>query len=334
MKKFYAMAIALLLAGSVQAKPPEEKVVLLVGTTPEARQQATNVTQSLVGYGPFEVLEFGSNEAPPYSLDPKVTYLIRQVGDQVVWQRPVVDGGSAWSEFRESAYDVEEGELLGWTRVEPRQSSAPLTRDELVELYAGGVSGLKVEVALGGQTVLLFEEKPGYYSGAYRVTSEDRVDAKIAFVAQDAEGAEQRLEAGTVSLQGLQTPRVTGLGQATVRDWIIQGEASPGSDVEVEIAIKLGGLFGSQTKRRTVEAFADETGKFEAVATLGTLTSSPKGTIKVKATSNDGVVLQGSEQEVRFRSRVVYRYDPWGYGPGLWGSPFYGRRRLLGPGCR
>ena len=207
-----------------------------------------------------------------------------------------------------------------------RLHQRPLRRDEVIELYATGRAGLEVKGMIGGQTVRLFEERPGYYAGAYRVAPDDRVDAEVAISATDQAGNEEVHPLAVLAIQGLAVPQLTGLGQAGIREWVLQGEAAPGTQVEIAIEITLGGLFGKNILRRKVEAFTDSDGKFEAVASLGTLTSSPKGTVRVKSVDADGVEVVGPEQEVQFRSRVrvIYRpsyYDPWGY-PGYWRRPY------------
>ena len=337
MKKFFALSFLMLLAIAAQAEPPEERVVLFVGNSENAQKQAAGMSELLVQSGPsFEVAALDPEEAATLSLSLDSAYLARQLGQQIVWLRPLESPQDAWQQFQAQPYDVEEGALLSWAQVVPQSTETPLRKDELVEFYAGGLPGLKAEAQIGGKTVPLFEERPGYYAGAYRVTAEDRVKAQIGVRAFGSEQQQEHLPVGELAVQGLQTPQVTALGQTNVRDWVLQGEASPGNRVEVSIDIPLGGLFGRNVLRRKVEALADSEGKFEAKASLGTLSSSPMGTIRVKSIDSNGVEVVGPDQEVRFRSRVrvVYRpYDPvWGY-PGYWRRPFYGRR-FLRRGCR
>lgn len=337
LKQVLTLALGILLFTQAQAKPPEERLVLLIGSSPEAQEQAAQFTPTLVGSGPFTALGIESKSGQAFGLSPEASYLIRQVGSQIVWQRSLAKPEQAWQDFQVTSYDVEEDKLLGWVQVLPQETEEPLRRDELVEFYAGGLPGLQVSATLGGKTVPLFEDRPGYYTGAYRVVSEDRVEAKISVEASSEDGLQDSRQVAELAIQGLQPPKLTAMGQVGLREWAFQGKASPGTTVEISIAIRIGSLFGARTKRRTVETVADADGNFEAIASLGTLTSSPKGIVKTKSIDLDGVEMLGPEQEVRFRSRVVrapYYNNAWGYRRGPWGGGPFFRTRPFPRGCR
>ena len=108
------------------------------------------------------------------------------------------------------------------------------------------------------------EERPGFYSGAYRVKADDRVQAGLSLTAQEQEGAQEQRELGQIALQGLSVPQLTTLSHVDLSDWLLEGEAPAGSEVKIDIAIRVGGLFGKRTKRRSVETVADEQGQFQA----------------------------------------------------------------------
>lgn len=318
--------------------------MLLVGTSPEAQAQATELSQKLVSArsseSTFQLIHLDSPEGAEFQLDTRSSYLLRQLDGpgqqppQVVWRRTLTDTEQAWADFQASRFDVAEGQLIGWARATPRDRELPLRRGEAVEFYLGGLPKLSVEAKLGGQRIPLTEEAPGYYSGRYTVQSEDRVEAMLTVRASDENGLEETRDLALLSLQGLSTPGLTGLQQLNYSEWLLQGQAPPGSSVEISVAIRLGGLFGASTLRKTVTAQTDENGTFQASAPLGTLSSSPKGIVKVKAIDENGVEVLGPEQEVRFASRVVtrpvYYGDPWGFG---YRRPFWGRG-VYRRGCR
>lgn len=332
MKRFLSLALTLAICSVASAKPPEQRVLLLVGSSAAAQEQAAHLTEKLVTFGPtFEVVRLESEAGAPFELEPNSSYLVRQVDDQIVWQRTLLDWEKTWSDFQGLTYDVSEGEFLGWSRMVPESSERPLRRDELIEFYAGGLPNLDVTATIGGQQVSLKEEEPGYYAGGYRVAPDDRVEASLSLQAADDAGNAQSWELGVLELQGLQPPKLTGLGQVSLRDWILEGDAPPNTTVEIAVAIRLGGLFGPNTLRRTVETQSDGEGHFQTNAQLGTLTSSPQGTVTVKAIDENGVEVLGPEQKVRFQSRVVvrpsYYGSPWGYSNRYWGGRYFRRGR-------
>lgn len=337
MKRILSLILFLALSIAVQAKPPEEQTVLLVGTTEQAKAEAAVMADKLLESGTaYQTVSMDTPQAHPQR-DREHSYLLRRVGEEAVWSRALDNPEQAWSDFGSIPYDVPEGELFSWVRVLP-SSEPPLRQYDLVEFYVGARPGSLLAATIGGQVVELKEERPGFYSGGYRVTSEDRVDAELRLLGVDAEGTERTRPLGSISLQGLERPQLTGLEQIDLSQWVLEGDAPPGSRVEIAVAIRVGSLFGAQTLRRSATAQADENGRFQAVARLGTLHSSPQGTVTVKAVDENGVEVLGPEQPVRFRSRVVvvrpaFNNPRWGYPGGLWGSPFYRRGYYRGR-CR
>ena len=331
MKRLLPYALAFVLSSSAMAAPPEGRVILLVGTTEQAQQRAAEFSDRLKTVTTFEQVAMGSEAAQmfrPGSED--ATYLIRMIAGQIVWQRVLGQGEDVLEDFQTRTYDLGEDQLLAWSSTSPASSTEPLRRDDLVEFYAGGRPGLEVAGQIGEKTVKMYEDQPGYYSGVYRVATNDRAVSDIKVRAQDSSGSQEVRDTGKLSLEGVEFARVTGMGQKTLRDWVFQGEASPGTKVQLHIDIRLGSLFGQQKVEQTVETIAGDDGKFEAIAQLGTLTSSPIGRITLKTIDGDGVEVLSPAQDVRFRSRVRNRVSPWGFGAGWgFGPRFWGRR-----GCR
>lgn len=331
MKKILTVFLALVLCGVTQAKPPEESLILLVGNTPEAWQMAESMKAKMGdSYPQLKIIAHDSEEGQKFQASDETSYLFRKVGDTIVWQRSLREVESAWTDFQSTTYDMDEDKLVAWTQVVPDSSPTPLRQYDVIEFYMGGRPDLQVQAMVGGAVLQLTEERPGYYTGGYRVQAEDRVEATLRVTAQDQTGMVETLELGQLALEGLQTPRVTAMGQITTRQWVFEGEGPPSTNLELAIEIRRGTLFGKRTKRRKVTAATDADGKFRAVAKLGPLSSSPRGIVKVKAIDQDGVELQGEEQEVRFQSRV--RLRPAFYGGWGWNSPFY-RRGFLRGGC-
>lgn len=123
--------------------------------------------------------------------DTEDSYLLRQFGEETVWSRALDKPHQAWADFGSVPYDVPEGELFSWVRVLP-SSEPPLRQYDLVEFY------VVLAATIGGQLVELKEERPGFYSGGYRVTSEDRVEAELHLLGVDSEGTERTRALGTL----------------------------------------------------------------------------------------------------------------------------------------
>ena len=209
-----------------------------------------------------------------------------------------------------------------------------------LEVNAVASPGATGSVRLGGQTIELAEVAPGLYRGSYQVTPEDRTVATPELTLTWPDQKSLRRTLASVELAGLERPAVETIEQVGPSTWLVKGRAPAGSQVKAAFVIPLGGLIWQDVLKRSYEVEADETGQFEFIAPLGTLTSSPTGTVAVTAVDPAGYTVVGEETSHKFVSQIRYDYysapplypnrsfyyNRWGYG-----YPIYYRPR---PNCR
>ncbi|MGE0488500.1 MAG: hypothetical protein AB7S38_04745 [Vulcanimicrobiota bacterium] len=338
--------LALLLALTGWGWCYQREIVVVPGSAPGAAEVASELTRLLASGPPltlfgeavsWKVLGPGQGLLTP--TDSTQLAVVRD-GQVVEWRHEVDEPGSAlglltwaYADSTTTAPTIQQAEVVP-------SRAGPLVAGDHLEVSAVASPGATGSVRIGGQTIELIEIAPGLYRGSYPVTPEDRTVTTPELTLTWPDQQSQSRTLTTVEFAGLQRPAVESIEQVGVSTWLVKGRAPAGSQVKAAFVIPLGGLLWQDVLKRNYEVEADETGRFEFLAPLGTLTSSPTGTVAVTAVDPAGYQVVGEETSHKFVSQIRYDYysappfypnrsfyyNRWGYG-----YPIYYRPR---PNCR